>query len=135
MKPKKSQKMHPNGRSKGESKHTKNFAWQINSDAWKALSCTAKCLEMELKMLYNGINNGDLFLSVREAAKRLDVASNTASKAFKELEEKGFIKVKQKGHFGYKIRHATSWILTEFEYNGQTATKDFMRWKPDKADI
>lgn len=91
---------------------------------------TARCLEMELKALYNGSNNGELFLSVREAAKRLGIAHNTASKAFKELEDTGFIIPKHKGHFKQKIRHATSWILTEHEYNGQLATKDFMRWQP-----
>ncbi len=90
---------------------------------------TARCLEMELKALYNGANNGDLFLSVREAADRLNIADNTASKAFKELEAKGFITPKQKGSFSWKKRHATSWILTEFEFNGKLATKDFMRWQ------
>ena len=92
---------------------------------------TARCLEMELKELYNGSNNGELYLSVREAAKRLGIANNTASNAFKELEEKGFIIPKQKGHFKLKTRHATSWILTEFECGGQAATKNFMRWKPE----
>lgn len=86
---------------------------------------------MELKELYNGSNNGDLFLSVREAAKRLGVSNNTASKAFKELEEKGFIIARQKGYFKQKTRHATSWILTEFKYNGQLPTKEFMRWSPE----
>lgn len=93
---------------------------------------TARCLEMELKALHNGSNNGNFFLSVREAAKRLGIAPNTAARAFNELEEKGFIKPKQKGAFAWKVRHATSWILTEFEYNGQLATKDFMRWQPKK---
>lgn len=67
-----------------------------------------RCLEMELKALYNGINNGDLFLSVCEAAKRLGVANNTAEKAFKELEEHGFIRPKQHGSFDWKLRHATA---------------------------
>ena len=95
---------------------------------------TARCLEMELKALYNGINNGELYLSVREAADRLNIADNTANKAFKELEEKGFIKPKQKGSFNWKKRHATLWILTEFEFNEQLATKDFMRWQPQEKN-
>ncbi len=121
-----------NGRNKGDSKHVRHYNWQLLCPAWKALSMTARCLEMELKALHNGDNNGDLFLSVREAAKRLGVAHNTANKAFKELEEKGFIKPNEKGSFTYKLRHATSWVLTEFEYHGQLATKDFMRWRPEE---
>ncbi|PLX36036.1 MAG: hypothetical protein C0605_08365 [Hyphomicrobiales bacterium] len=49
-------------------------------------------------------------------------------KAFHELEEKGFIKSKQKGGFDFKIRHATTWILTEYGHGGKLATKDFMSW-------
>ena len=116
--------MHANGRSKGGDPYIRHFRWQLSCPAWKALSMTARCLEMELKAIYNGSNNGELFLSVREAANRLGIAHNTASKAFKELEEKGFIIAKQKGHFKQKVRHASSWILTEFECNGQLATKD-----------
>jgi DNA-binding transcriptional MocR family regulator len=120
--------MYANGRTKRGEPYVRHFRWQLNCPAWKSLSMTARCLEMELKALYNGINNGDLFLSVREAAKRLGVANNTAGKAFKELEERGFIRPKQRGSFDWKLRHATAWVLTEFEYANQPASKDFMKW-------
>jgi hypothetical protein len=123
-------RMHANGRGKGGDPYIRHFRWQLSCPAWKALSMTARCLEMELKALYNGSNNGELFLSVREAANRLGIANNTASNAFNELEDAGFIIAKHKGHFKQKVRHASSWILTEFEYNGQLATKDFMKWQP-----
>lgn len=125
-------KMHPNGRSKDDAKHIRHYKWQLTCEAWKSLSMTARCMEMELKALYNGDNNGELFLSIREAARRLGVAANTASKAFDELVEKGFIRPYEKGSFNYKKRHATSWILTEYEYRGQLPTKDFMRWQVRK---
>jgi hypothetical protein len=121
-----------NGRSRGIEPYVRHFRWQLNCPAWKSLSMTARCLEMELKALYNGSNNGDLFLSIREAAKRLGVANNTAGKAFKELEEHGFIRPKQRGNFNWKARHATAWVLTEFEYANQPASKDFMRWRPEE---
>jgi hypothetical protein len=126
----KSKGMYANGRSKGNPKHVRHYEWQLSSLAWKSLSMTARCLEIELKSLYNGVNNGDLFLSIREAARRLNIADNTAKNAFCELQEKGFIIPKRKGSFSQKIRHATSWILTEYECNGQLATKNFMRWQP-----
>lgn len=127
-------KMLPNGRSRGEAKHVRHYRYQLDCSAWRALSMTARCLEMELKALHNGSNNGDIFLSVREAAKRLGIAPSTAARAFDELEEKGFIRPKHKGDFRHKIRHATSWILTEIEYAGQLPTKDFMRWQPPEKE-
>jgi DNA-binding transcriptional MocR family regulator len=121
-------KSYANGRSKTAGAHIRHYPWQMDCPAWRALSPTARCLEMELKALYNSHNNGDLFLSVREAAYRLGVVPNTAMKAFRELEEKGFIYHNQKGGFDWKVKHATSWVLTEFEFRGKPATKDFMRW-------
>ena len=46
----------------------------------------------------------------------------------------GFIKAKQKGSFDYKARHSTRWILTLYDYNGQPATKDFMRARPGENE-
>ena len=120
------------GRSKGDGAHIRHYPFQMSSLAWFALSPAARCLEMELKALYNGFNNGRLYLSVREAALRVGVSVNTVRGAFKELEEKGFIKIAQKGSFHLKTRHATTWILTEFGCNDQLATKDFMRWRPEE---
>lgn len=126
-------KMNSKGRMKGELSHVRHYHWMLNSPAWRSLSLKARVLEMELKALYNGMNNGQLFMSVREAANRLGVATNTASKAIEELQEKGFIRPNQKGHFDWKKCPATSWILTEFAFNGALATKDFMRWKEKKS--
>lgn len=125
----------PNGRSKGYEPFILHFSWFTKCAAWKALPPVAKCLEMELKALHNGYNNGELFLSVREAAKRLGVAPNTAVKAFTELQEKGFIISNQKGGFAFKLRHATSWILTEFDYKNAPASKEFMRWPLKKNPV
>jgi hypothetical protein len=79
--------------------------------------------------MYNSVNNGELFLSVRDAAAALSVWPNTALKGLLELESHGFIKPQQKGAFSLKSRHSTTWILTEFPYRDALPTKDFMRWK------
>ena len=107
----------------------------LNSPAWQDLSHPARSLYVELSLRFNGINNGFISYSVREAADRLRIGKNTAAAAFQELERHGFIKARQKGAFDYKHRHATEWILTEHDYpTGKAATKDFMRWQhPDTA--
>lgn len=118
------------GRTLGDAKHVRLHRWMLRSAAWQALPLIARCLLVELYDLYDGQNNGELFMSVREAARRLGIAANTAGRMFRELETKGFIRVRQKGSFDWKYRHATCWILTEFGFAGHLPTKDFMRWQP-----
>ena len=119
------------GRSRGDPKHVRLYQWLLDSDAYRALDCTARALLVEFYALCNGRNNGEIFLSVREAARRLGVAPNTAVKAIRELEAKGFIRPKQRGSFNWKGGKATIWILTEYGHAGELPTKDFMRWRPD----
>jgi DNA-binding transcriptional MocR family regulator len=95
-----------------------------------------RCLLHELKRLYSGTNNGHLFLGVRRAAALLGVNKDTAARAFKFLENRGFVRANQEGSFQWKTDAgktagglATTWILTEFEFGNQLATKNFMAWR------
>lgn len=116
-------------------KHVRLYSWLLMSEAWRSLSCEARALLIELAGLYNGENNGELFLSVRDAARRINTGKSTAARAFDELMARGFIRPHVLGAFSRKVRHATSWVLTEFPIGDHVArgeaTKDFMRWKPD----
>lgn len=122
-------KANAKGRSKTSLRFVLNYEWMLKSPAYRSLSCYSRCLLQEIKRLYNGGNNGELYLSVRGAAELLNIHKDTAAKAFSELEEKGFIRAKTKGSFSQKVRHATTWILAEYEYAGQLATKNFMSWR------
>jgi hypothetical protein len=119
------------GKRKGE-KHVRLHRWLLNSQAWIQLSPPARSLLVELYDLYDGENNGELFMSVREASWRIGISVNPARKAIAELREKGFIRPHQRGAFTYKERHATNWVLTEFSFAGALPTRDFMRWQPAK---
>jgi len=104
------------GRSRSRhGKHVRLYQWLLNTPAYRALTVGARAALVEFYALFNGTNNGDLFLSQRELAKRLNVTKDTAAKYINELVEKGFIKVQQKGAFDWKSGHATTWILTEHE--------------------
>lgn len=120
------------GRSKGGLAHVRIHHWLMKSEAWQALKPGPRALLIELYALYNGDNNGELYLSEREAAKRCNISKATARTYLVELQDKGFIYPKIKGSFNVKAREATIWILTEFGYNGNSATKDFMSWKTPK---
>ena len=119
-----------NGRRKGESKHVRHYEYMLASQAYRSLSCYARCLLTELGRRYNGDNNGDIPLSIREAAELLNCHKDTASKAFRELEDRGFVRTHIKGAFNVKVRLATTWILTEYRYDDQPPTKEFMKWRP-----
>jgi len=119
-----------NGRRRGESKHVRHYEYMLASQAYRSLSCYARCLLTELGRRYNGDNNGEIPLSIREAAELLKCHKDTASKAFRELDDRGFVRSHIKGAFKLKVRHATTWILTEYRYDDQPPTKEFMKWKP-----
>lgn len=111
-------------------KHVRLHAWVMDTPAYRHLSCPARCLLVELMRSFDGGNNGDVFMSVRDAAAAINVSKDTAGGALLELQAVGFIRAKEKGAFSLKKRHATTWILTEYEYANQPASKDFTRWRP-----
>jgi hypothetical protein len=124
------------GRSIGDSQHVRLYRYELESTAYRSLSLGARALLVELKALFNGSNNGSLFMSVREAAKRLNSSKTYAADRLQELHDKGFIRPKQNGAFSVKCLvgegRATSWILTEYPFANALPTKDFMRWRPDE---
>jgi hypothetical protein len=124
------------GRSIGSGHHARFHRWEVTTAAFRSLSIGARALLLELKMLYTGNNNGALFLSAREAAKRLNIGKNKAGLLFNELQETGFIRPKIKGAFNIKATRgggaATTWVLTEFAHGNALPTKDFIHWQPTK---
>lgn len=93
----------------------------LDHPSWKSLSPPAKCIFIELTRRYNPSNNGNIGLSIRDAAKAGGCGNNTARKALQELCDAGFIEMNNKGH--YQNRHATTWILTTQEYEGVKSNK------------
>ncbi len=71
-------------------------------------------------------------MSVRGLAERLGIHKNTANKALWELLDKGFLRVAKQGSFNWKQNVATTYVLTQHKNGEETATKGFMRWKPDQ---
>ena len=108
----------------------------LNSNAYRSLSPNARSLLVELVMLYNGENNGSLYLSVRDAAHRLGVADLTAtSRAFDDLVALGFLELTQAGHFCVKAAEASRarcWRITWEAGPGRKAPSwDLMEREPE----
>ncbi len=66
----------------------------METDAWRALSSSAQALYPWLKLEWHGPkanNNGRISLSVRQAAQKLGMNPKTMTRAFHDLQAKGFI--------------------------------------------
>jgi hypothetical protein len=122
------------GRRARDAKHVRLYLYMLKSPAWLSLSCQAKCLLIELLALYNGANNGELYMSVRTAATLLHTGLHQATAALRELKEKGFIRATRKGSRTRRDeeRLATCWRLTEYDddLTGRQPTKEYMTWRP-----
>jgi hypothetical protein len=108
----------------------------LSSNAYRALSPNARSLLIELTMLYNGGNNGSLYMGVRDAAHRLGVADLTAaSRAFDDLIKLGLVQMTQDAHFSIKAGEASRarcWRLTWLAGPGRKiATWDFLDKEPE----
>ena len=100
---------------------------QIESQAFRYLNGGALKLLIMVRMRFYGFNNGEISFSVREGRKLLGYSMNTVARYFDELVDKGFLRIKEKGSFSCKKRHATTWIITCEEYNHQKS-RDFKHW-------
>jgi hypothetical protein len=104
--------------------------WLLDSPAWHHLSLPARCLLIEVWRRHDGSNNGTIALSVHEAAQALRVGKNMPTALFRELIEKGFLKLRKRGAFTLKTKEASEYEITALDCNGRPASKDFMRWQP-----
>lgn len=102
----------------------------LDCAAWRALPPQARALYLELKRRYNGSNNGQIALSVRDGADLCRINRDTVGKSFKLLEGLGFIELVTPGSFTLKVRHAAEWRLTSETCNatGALPSKAFMQW-------
>lgn len=100
----------------------------IRSPAFRQLSGMAVRVLLELWTRYYGSNNGDLSLSLDDAANTLLMAKSTAKSAFDELVEHGFLRINVKGQ--WIKRHATTYSITLLKTSKAPATNDWKWWTP-----
>ncbi|MFL4596944.1 hypothetical protein [Stenotrophomonas maltophilia] len=117
------------------SPHVRLYAWELDCPAYRTLSPDARALLVELRALYRPSTGNEVFLSVREARRRLaNVGQAKVQAAFAALEERGWIEEVKAGSFDQKTGtgRARSFLLTNIGPNGDDvdAKKTYMRWKP-----
>lgn len=99
------------------------------SPAWRSLSGPAVKVLIELACRYHGANNGRLSLSLDEGARLLGLGKSTVDRALDELQLRGFIVLKRRGH--WYGRKASEYGLTTKSLDGMPASHDWKRWRPE----
>ena len=109
----------------------------LKRPAWRALPADAKVLYIEgFELRYNGVNNGDIRMSEREASEiigrtsRGQCTQKHAANMIKALEELGYIRMRRDSSFHMKCRLARLWELTRHSLNGAKPGMDFCRCEP-----
>lgn len=106
----------------------------MRSEAWRALGSGAQALYVWLRLEWRGAdynNNGRIALSVRQAAKAMGVSTDTAARAFHDLQAKGFILVKAQAHLGTKGKGKSNiFELTEIAMPGASSgSRRYKQWR------
>lgn len=66
---------------------------------------------------------------VREALKKIPCAFGTARKAFKELQDRGFIELVDHSIFSSRVESKTrTWRLTWLPYDSKEPTNEWEKW-------
>ena len=100
----------------------------FESDGFRALDCVSRSLLLELMSLYVPVHREEVFLSTRDAAKRLKVNKDTAASAFKTLEASGIIKLVTGAIWIH--RQARTWRITFFSFGNREPTDDWKNHDP-----
>lgn len=108
----------------------------LKSDAWRHLSGAAVKVLLELHTRFNGSNNGKLRLSYAEAAEALGMGKATVQRAFRDLQDKGFLVLVREGNWYHRQAH--EWRLTirpvQLAKGKQVPTHDWRSWYPEKTE-
>lgn len=118
-------------KSKGFESHVRLYAHEMQCSAWQTLDPDARSLLIEIRALYDGGEN-HIFLSVREAMRRLNIGQRRVQKAFESLLMRGWIREIEKGAF--RGKRATVYALENEpleDRDGAVAPKSYMRWQPE----
>ncbi|MDG1279963.1 MAG: hypothetical protein P8O10_01530 [Pseudorhodobacter sp.] len=125
-------KINKTGRTENE-QFVKMSKWLISQPAFVALSTTAKVLYIYIKMIAFGDHNGQVRMTVQEAAAAVGVSANTAAAALHDLQAKGFLVLTTYGMLGVEGKRSSPlYGITEYKIPPETVPRNsFLRWKPD----
>ncbi len=116
------------GRSKGEGQYVNLSYSLLNGEAWRTLSGAAAKVWLELRTRFHGGNNGRLHMSLDEAAVLLGLGKATVHRAFRELEERHFVRCTKRGR--WYGRQASEWAVCDKGIDGELPDYRWKQWQP-----
>jgi len=100
------------------------------SNAYESMLPAAKVLMDLLQMQWR--NDRPVAYGVREAGQKIGCKPETAGKAFKVLQERGFIICETESLFNSRTgSKAREWRLTWMPFDYRNPTHDWEKWKPE----
>ncbi|MDO9142209.1 MAG: hypothetical protein Q7U38_17970 [Methylobacter sp.] len=100
------------------------------SNAYESMPPAAKVLMDLLQMQWR--NDRPVAYGVREAGQKIGCKPETAGKAFKVLQERGFIVCETESLFNSRTgSKAREWRLTWMPFDFRNPTHDWEKWKPE----
>jgi hypothetical protein len=103
----------------------------LDAPAWRALDFIARTLWIELrrKLRNDGLNNGKIWLSCRDAAERIGGNKDTIARRYAELEHYGFLRKTTEGFLGVDgCGIAPHYRFTDLAHGTHPATRDYEKW-------
>jgi hypothetical protein len=99
--------------------------------AWRAMSPEGRLLWFELRgwLRNDGLNNGKVLRSCRDAAKSLGFNEDTIARRFAENEHYGFLRKTSEGFLGADGRGiAAKYRFTDLAHGTHPPTRDYEKW-------
>lgn len=103
----------------------------IDSEAWLHLSPHAFKLLVAIWRQHNGKNNGQIPFSRDQACAVLKCTTRIARRAFEELQEKGFIRLRRDSGFNQKSTVAREWEITAEAMGLSLPSAEYQGWTAD----
>jgi hypothetical protein len=103
----------------------------LDTPAWRAMDHIARLLWIALrrKLRNDGLNNGKIYLSCRNAAEAIGGNKDTIARRFAELEHYGFLRKTTEGFLGVDGRGiAPHYRFTDLAHGTHPATRDYEKW-------
>lgn len=127
----KQKKANATGRNAGPTEqHVRLSYHMLGHPNFRALNGASTKVLLALAVRHTGYNNGRIVASYDEIAQTQSMSKTTVSRACKQLEYYGFIKLRKRGHF--YGRRANEWEITFVKSAGYHPTHDWKHEKPKR---
>ena len=103
----------------------------LDAPAWRAMDFIARALWLALrrKLRNDGLNNGKIWLSCRDAAEEIGGNKDTITRRYAELEHYGFLRKTTEGFLGADgCGIAPHYRFTDLAHGTHPATRDYEKW-------